>query len=76
MGIIIRFVPILTPKKTKMFNKSKKEKQSKIAKIAKVEKLNKTELSNVIGGGGNIATATTTQVSSINYNASKSNTGN
>ena len=55
-----------------MFNKSKKEKHSKIAKI---EKLNKAELTNVVGGAGTLSSPTT-QVSSINYNASKSNTGN
>jgi hypothetical protein len=46
-----------------MFKKLKKEKQAKAAKNVKVEKLNPKELNYVVGG-------------SINYNASKSNTGN
>ena len=46
-----------------MFKKSKKEKQVKAAKNVKIEKLSGKELNNVVGG-------------SINYNASKSNTGN
>jgi hypothetical protein len=60
-----------------MFKKLKKEKEVKVTTNAHVEKLNAKELGNIVGGGdGGNNTSPIAPEPRINYNASKSNTGN